>query len=1422
MISKIELTSSGGAADYHQAAFGGGQSAEADNYYANERVESAWGGEGAKHLGIDGATVTRETFVEALEGRIGGQQLSRQSREYTDKETGLVKVAEGRLGWDFVVSAPKSVSVIGLIGKDERVMAAHDLASHAAISYLEGKAQVRIKESGEVRKETTGNMLYASMKHFTSRENDPQIHTHNVIINATYDKESGTWRSLTNDEIFRERANADKVYHQELSVELKKAGYDVTVDKDGHVEIEGVTQAQREAFSERNKQIAVKLSERGGDIDLASWEARQAASLSTRSEKAELSKAELMPVWAEKAQSVGLDVEQIVAQARVRGPEAAYSFHLDARRNAESAVAGAVRHLSLREAAFSYGAVTSAAADFAKGTTSRGHIKAAVDKAIKSGQLPDAPKGLLTTPAAKIAVSSMVKLIASGKKHGVVISDDKVFFAALGKFETAKELSLVQQGKNRVGEPFKLSAEQIGAAKSLLMGKEGVQGIQGGAGTGKTAALEFVKHAADAAGWEVRGYAPTSAAAAQLEKDSGIQSKTLQGALLGGSISKVTEAERREIGALKAQIATIDRQMSGKAGSDRAMALTTLGVSFKDHYTFSANGDVYKIDRGFLSLGNMVSKFSQDRTATFLANDRRSSSIDMSIGMLASQSRYTFLKDGAILKAANGSLNPGNAAAVRATDRGNADMRRGKSEWANATTVMGKIEAVGIMIGAKIDQTMGKALTKQTRVTGMESIKANLRASRSVSEAHGVFDKIAAAGKVVLMTTENKIGQSGLKHKKVTGWKKTWAVNENKLALQAEKNTLKDAIKDIESGKRGSKVLHVLDEAGLASQKDISKFVDLVAARGGKSVLQGDIKQHGSVGAGTAFQTAQDAGMKTSVISVVMRQTKENVVGRAAVAEMTRDGGSMSAAVNMLDFHELKVRDGQAPESQKEDLYKLVAERYMANKAILEAKYPDQPDRQTVGVISPRNADREGVNEAIRDSLKVDGRISAVDHTKEVYTKSGISEEEARTASNYAVGQKVVPTKDAGDLKAGEAVTITAIDSSKNLIVGETKTGDKVTIDPDKNRDIGAFDAKERNFSKGDQVVTTAILKEGANKLLSNNERLTIKSFTHDGVKALTSSGQEIKLTNEQMRHVDHGYAQTSVKSQGATNQSQIVLATVDSGRAINEQMAYVGTTRAREHTEIVTDNREKVVSSMSNANEKSVAVDVVVPGAKVTPAVDAPAPTVAAAVDAKAAPAVEGPTPAAATAVDAKVAPLVEAPATAAATAVDTKATPAVEAPAPAEGTAVGAKTAPVVDAPAPAAATAVDAKAATAVDATAIPSFNARVQAALADKPALAMDAQSPRSVADKTTTAAVGTQDVGTSQKPSNPSLNPNNNPSNKKSQEERIEKKEDPAKAKSVAGIRAAVNSGPTNPNLSTAKSKSVGNLVSKDQGREMSL
>ncbi|MGB5188222.1 MAG: relaxase domain-containing protein, partial [Acidimicrobiia bacterium] len=180
-----------------------------DYYLRGGTASGSWHGSGAAEMGIDGA-VTAEGLVRLFDGQHPdtGEQLGHRLRK------------DGVAAWDLTFSADKSVSLLWAFGDDEtrkHVVEAFEEATAEAVSYMESVASSTrgasrtpifdddgvpvLGEDGmpRLRVETwpirTQGYVSAWFTEFTSRADDPQLHTHVVVGNRVKGVD-GIWRAI--------------------------------------------------------------------------------------------------------------------------------------------------------------------------------------------------------------------------------------------------------------------------------------------------------------------------------------------------------------------------------------------------------------------------------------------------------------------------------------------------------------------------------------------------------------------------------------------------------------------------------------------------------------------------------------------------------------------------------------------------------------------------------------------------------------------------------------------------------------------------------------------------------------------------------------------------------------------------------------------------------------------------------------------------------------------------------------------------------------------------------------------------------------------------------------------------------------------------------------------------------------------------
>ena len=130
---------------------------ERDGYYAKDdpehREASRWAGKGAESLGLAGP-VDPDTFRQVLEGKVpDGPRLGKRGKD------GEIHHRPGR---DVTLSAPKSVSLLALVGGDERVTQAHDKAVGNTLAWIEEHAvRTRVQDKATRAMVQAGGRSYA-------------------------------------------------------------------------------------------------------------------------------------------------------------------------------------------------------------------------------------------------------------------------------------------------------------------------------------------------------------------------------------------------------------------------------------------------------------------------------------------------------------------------------------------------------------------------------------------------------------------------------------------------------------------------------------------------------------------------------------------------------------------------------------------------------------------------------------------------------------------------------------------------------------------------------------------------------------------------------------------------------------------------------------------------------------------------------------------------------------------------------------------------------------------------------------------------------------------------------------------------------------------------------------------------------------
>ena len=263
-----------------------------DSYYFGPAVEHARvHGSGARRYGFDRLKLDPLTVFERL---VSGRKTPAQ---------------------DVCLSAPKSVSLLSVLGDEGQqndAIEAHRIAVERSLAYIEldGFFRVQKKEFGCNHKYRAEGMLAVAIDHLLSREMEPQLHTHALIMNGGVIPGEDRIRSADFKRIYDHQLHLDRVYKSHLRAALAVRGYPTRTTETGF-ELASVSETQIGAFSTAKGNLDAALAARGkGRTDSTARE-RQRVNKTIRKKKKEIAdEAALRQGWEDRARAVELCLPQ--------------------------------------------------------------------------------------------------------------------------------------------------------------------------------------------------------------------------------------------------------------------------------------------------------------------------------------------------------------------------------------------------------------------------------------------------------------------------------------------------------------------------------------------------------------------------------------------------------------------------------------------------------------------------------------------------------------------------------------------------------------------------------------------------------------------------------------------------------------------------------------------------------------------------------------------------------------------------------------------------------------------------------------------------------------------------------------------------------------------------------------------------------
>lgn len=296
-------------------------------------------------------------------------------------------------------------------------------------------------------------------------------------------------------------------------MKLQSLGYEVERGKHGQPEIKGYSQEYMEASSPRRLQIREHLQEIGRE----GAGAAQVAAHRTRDSKELHSPEEVLKQHRELAARFGFQAGRVVAMAREPRHE------VQPEKPAQQSVTYSRNHVFERSAVQDERAILQAAIDRSMGQASYSQVRQEFEQRVARGEFREIPRTdgraapLYTTAEMMRIEREIVGHMQRGNQRGY---DDLML--------VSPQLRIWTEDRHP-----ELNRSQRQAVDEIFLSREKIVGLDGVAGAGKTTTLAVVREGAEAQGYKVEGFAPTSRAAHKLA-EAGMETSTLQRHLAKG------------------------------------------------------------------------------------------------------------------------------------------------------------------------------------------------------------------------------------------------------------------------------------------------------------------------------------------------------------------------------------------------------------------------------------------------------------------------------------------------------------------------------------------------------------------------------------------------------------------------------------------------------------------------------------------------------------------------------------------------------------------------------------------------------------------------------------------------------------------------------------------------------------------------
>ncbi|EGY27955.1 DNA helicase [Candidatus Regiella insecticola 5.15] len=396
----------------------------------------------------------------------------------------------------------------------------------------------------------------------------------------------------------------------------------------------------------------------------------------------------------------------------------------------------------------------------------------------------------------------------------------------------------------------------------------------------------------------------------------------------------------------------------------------------------------------------------------------------------------------------------------------------------------------------------------------------------------------------------------------------------------------------------------IIDESSMMGNRDMAELYQQISRGHGRAISSGDSAQLQAIEPGQPFKLMQQRSaidiaimkdivrqtpaLKPAIYSMIEGNTRDalNRIETVTPDRIPRQPQAWTPTASVMEFKKEQVKQTNTVSQQKNrdaptDIISAISQDYSGRT--VDAK-------NNTLIVAHLNEDRCAINAQIHHQLQAAGELGNTESLLSILEPVRTLHNELRRAANFS------PHIDKIALMNSQYYTVTGVDDKAGIVTLRDSEGKAQLISNFENstQAIALYKPREIRVSTGDKLRFT---RSDNDRGYVANSLWQVSKIDSNGSITLTHGEHNKRLDPKQAiedRHIDLAYAVTSYGAQGASSRYVITLEGTEGSRKnrATREGGYVTLSRAKEHVQVYTDDREKWLRALEHQKKYPTAHD--------------------------------------------------------------------------------------------------------------------------------------------------------------------------------------------------------------------------------------